>query len=111
MKIKTISIPLIDRRDFDEEVNAALAEGWVLAKREVLWPQVQGKNSMLYAELVLPDAPAEPEKPADLMEAMRMIYAECCKYDRCINCSLFNVCDGGSPDNWRIGYAEEEENG
>lgn len=56
-QIKTIKNRLDNNVAFDEEVNAALAEGWKLKKRDVLRPNAHpdGETSftMLYAELEL----------------------------------------------------------
>ena len=56
MKIKTIRWRLDAAEQFDEEVNAALAEGWHLTKREVLDGRQLSTDAylhrMLYAELV-----------------------------------------------------------
>lgn len=55
LQIKTIRNRLDNAEAFDKEVNAALAEGWTLTKREVLMPKAQGEriqtHIMLYAEL------------------------------------------------------------
>lgn len=57
MKIKTIVRQLGDAANFDKDVNAALADGWVLTKRDVLQLQSQPNDgchylhTMLYAEL------------------------------------------------------------
>lgn len=55
MKIKTIIAHT--SVEFDEAVNAALAQGWTLAKRDVLLPcdngQVAVYPRMYYAELEL----------------------------------------------------------
>jgi hypothetical protein len=54
-QIKTIKNRLDNAASFDKEVNAALAEGWQLTKREVLQPKAQSESlqayTMLYAEL------------------------------------------------------------
>ncbi len=55
-QIKTIRHPLKAAATFDEEVNAALLEGWQLTKREVLGPMptsdpLINTYVMLYAEL------------------------------------------------------------
>lgn len=54
-QIKTIKNRLDNAEMFDEEVNAALAEGWTLTKRDVIRPNAHpvGETSftMLYAEL------------------------------------------------------------
>lgn len=75
MKIKTIFKPLDNGfdDDFDTEVNAALAEGWQLVKREVLpghsYNPTNWAKRILYAELVMPDAPEEAA-PFDYVEAL-----------------------------------------
>ena len=54
-QIKTIKNRLDNNVAFDNEVNAALAEGWTLVKRDVInphaHPQLQTFYTMLYAEL------------------------------------------------------------
>ena len=54
-QIKTIKNRLDNAASFDKEVNAALAEGWQLTRRDVLQPKAQSENmqtyTMLYAEL------------------------------------------------------------
>lgn len=53
-QIKTIKRQLDASAEFDNEVNAAIAEGWTLTRREVLSP-MEGQSRifwhMLYAEL------------------------------------------------------------
>lgn len=55
LQIKTIVDRLEDADQFDNEVNAAIAEGWMLKKREVLLPRSQSESLTariaLYAEL------------------------------------------------------------
>ena len=55
MKIKTIIAHT--SVEFDEAVNAALAQGWTLAKRDVLLPCDNGRDALYprlyYAGLVL----------------------------------------------------------
>lgn len=54
LQIKTIKYQLDAAKTFDEKVNAALADGWKLTKREVLPPADLGDRvafRMLYAEL------------------------------------------------------------
>ena len=56
LQIKTIKKPFNHTTEFDEEVNAALAEGWRLVKRDVVGPfpvktEVFNVWVMLYAEL------------------------------------------------------------
>ena len=55
MQIKTIKNRFDNAEQFDKDVNAALAAGWKLTKREVIIPQAQSESTtihtMLYAEL------------------------------------------------------------
>lgn len=55
LQIKTIRNRLDNPTLFDDEVNNALREGWLLKKRTVLRPFCQGSSMfvhiMLYAEL------------------------------------------------------------
>lgn len=55
LQIKTIRNRLDNPTLFDDEVNAALRDGWTLKKRTVLRPIGQSKSvyshTMLYAEL------------------------------------------------------------
>lgn len=55
-QIKTIKNRLDNNKQFDDEVNQALLEGWKLIKREVINPNGQPSgatyfHTMLYAEL------------------------------------------------------------
>ena len=55
LQIKTIRYRLDNPIEFDDDVNAALREGWTLKKRTVLRPISQNDTNythmMLYAEL------------------------------------------------------------
>lgn len=55
LQIKTIRDRLDNNTYFDNEVNAALRDGWTLKKRTVLQPIGQSESvyahTMLYAEL------------------------------------------------------------
>ena len=55
LQIKTIGDQLGNAEDFDKAVNAALAEGWTLTKREVMLPRAHAPGTythpLLYAEL------------------------------------------------------------
>lgn len=55
LQIKTIWNRLDNNTLFDDEVNAALRDGWTLKKRTVLRPICQSESvhmhTMLYAEL------------------------------------------------------------
>ena len=74
-QIKTIKNRLDNAASFDEEVNAAIAEGWRLTKREVLQPKAQSESlhsyTVLYAEL-------EREEIAEELHS-----CENCSYFRC----------------------------
>lgn len=50
-EIKTIVYNIDYGREFDRDVNEALAAGWTLVKREVLIPRAAGAVIALYAEL------------------------------------------------------------
>ena len=53
IQIKTIADTLPDKDKFDKKVNEAIADGWRLAKRELIThTHAQGKADYLYAELV-----------------------------------------------------------
>ena len=55
LQIKTIRNRLDNPTLFDDEVNAALRDGWILKKRTVIRPICQSESvymhTMLYAEL------------------------------------------------------------
>lgn len=59
-QIKTIKNRLDNNKDFDKEVNDALAAGWTLTKREVIIPLTHATHTvfytMLYAELEMETA-------------------------------------------------------
>lgn len=57
MEIKTLWKSVQYAEEFDRKVNEALCDGWILNRREIFQPRVEGKNSMLYAELEKPDTP------------------------------------------------------
>lgn len=113
MKIKTICYALEATAKFDEEVNAALAEGWQLVKREVLpgmsYTETNWAKRALYAELVKLDPPAEPET-TDPFDAVRAIKATCegvsledCHACRCpLSAWCRKMPDGYDPIDWDI---------
>lgn len=78
MKIKTIIQKVTDEglKKFDQQVNDAIAEGWILGKRDVL-PGVDLGGAYfvphLYAELVMLDPEPEPEAtdPLDLLNQVK----------------------------------------
>lgn len=77
MEIKTITDRLDNANSFDKKVNAALADGWRVVKREVLQPPSQPStggvyfNMMLYAELEKAETKSEDttiREERDLLE-------------------------------------------
>lgn len=68
LEIKTITRKVDNQKDFDAEVNKALAEGWELVKRELL-PPFEGPTRFweraLYAELERVTEDEEEEEPED----------------------------------------------
>lgn len=104
MKIKTIWDKLTWADRFDKEVNAAIEEGWLLTKREMLpgGPLTPDdyRPCMLYAELVLPDPPAEPAAP-DLFVCAEVIRQECARHTSCTSCPLQDVCECLHPAEWK----------
>lgn len=105
MKIKTIWTK--DLIGFDNQVNEALAEGYQLTRREVLPDTANLDQSVLYAELVKLDPPAEPETP-DPMDLLRQVREACLRVpsNGCNpeGCPMFNWCEqlrrGGDPTDW-----------
>lgn len=65
LEIKTILQPLRNYGDFDKEVNAALAEGWELVRRDVITQSSDSYDPMLYAELERVTELEEEEEPED----------------------------------------------
>lgn len=66
LEIKTILKPLINHRgEFDKEVNAALAEGWELVRRDVITQSSDSYEPMLYAELERYIEEPQEEEPED----------------------------------------------
>lgn len=102
MKIKTIVQNSPDT--FDEQVNKALEAGYLLERREVLVPNTSG-TAAHYAQLVLPDSPADPET-ADIFQALHTIKAACLAQPRCDICPLTDWCGrlglGGDPTDWEL---------
>lgn len=106
MKIKTVFNQ--SAAAFDDEVNAALGEGYQLVRR--LSDQPEG----FIAELVLldpPDADPEPElMDAQVVAAVRTIKAYCDTVtgEDCLGnrCPLAPLCDqlkeGKRPDEWKL---------
>lgn len=99
MKIKTIRIRLDNAEDFDKALNKALEDGYQLIRRDIVPGfRLSGGGylpNMLYAELVLPDPPTEPEQ-IDPFEALRQVKEFCgnipphtCEE----NCPLYRWCE------------------
>lgn len=115
MKIKTIIRNTDHVEKFDEEVNEAIADGWILVKREVL-PGMQYNATnwawrALYAELVLPDPAPEPEPVAvDPWELARQLKAFCDSVPKadCVErrCPLLPLCNmmlsNKAIDEWEV---------
>ena len=112
MKIKTIKNRLDNPESFDKDLNQALADGYQLIRRDVVpgFRLDDGRflHNMLYAELVLPDPPAEPVE-IDPFEALRQVKAFCASIPphTCqTGCPLYNWCEqlqhGGDPTDWHL---------
>lgn len=106
MKIKTVVE--YDPRNFDEQVNTTMAEGYQLEHRGLLPPDRYG-NSAHYAQLVLPDPPAEPA-PFDPGLALHQVQTFChsvdhddCGTDRCpLNEWCQRLRDCADPTDWDL---------
>lgn len=103
MEIKTIYKQMDLRREFDEEVNQALAAGWRLTRRDVLdgrpLPDNVFMHRGLYAELVKLDPPQVQEAP-DIMAAVRLIQGTCLQFESCKDCPLWDICENEPPHKW-----------
>ena len=121
MKIKTIRWKLDYAEQFDEELNQALADGYQLVRREIVPGfRLDGGSylhNMLYAELVLPDPPAEPETidPLDLLRQVRAVClsqsVEDCQASKCpLAAWCEQLREGGDPTDWDLsGMVEEDD--
>lgn len=78
-QIKTIVTDLMEGKIFDQKVNEAIENGWVLIRRDVLVPHGQHRLSSLYAEL---KAEAETDEP---------------KEHECGNCAYYGTAVYGYP--------------
>ena len=95
-QIKTIKYQFDAAETFDKTVNAALAEGWTLTKREVLPPADLGDRvafRMLYAELEREEIPKVGE--VRLCENCRYLDRPS-KQEPCRSCEI--VCN--IPSKW-----------
>ncbi len=110
MKIKTIVHD--DPCRFDDQVNQALEEGYLMEERGVL--PVGGDGAIYHcAKLVLLDPPAEPETP-DPFQALRQVQEFCHSIptERCNagGCPLRYWCaaleGGGDPTDWELPEVE-----
>lgn len=126
MKIKTIAkkINTVGVKEFDREVNDALAEGWILGKRGTLPGIDLGScffSPSLYAELAMLDPAPEVDEPAPLdplkaMDAIEALYVvrEFCDSNKCEGCQLFDFCARHLPNNegpadWKLPGEEAPE--
>ena len=103
MKIKTIRMQLDYAEDFDEEVNQALEEGWLLTRRTVLVPQANNQHIMLYAEMV---RDLELDHPA-WQDAVRTLHSTCKAAKECSDseCPAYEWCKCNLPkvpEYWRL---------
>lgn len=104
MKIKTItgSGPYT----FDEAVNKAIANGYQLVRRDVLVSTVKPEDSILYAELVLPEPAPEPET-IDPFQALHIVKAACLAHkEPCNACPMIDWCrqldNCNDPTDWEL---------
>lgn len=106
MKIKTIVHD--EPGCFDEQVNQMLEEGYILGERGLIVPNTAGKVAH-YAQLVLPDPPAEPA-PFDPGLALHQVQTFChsvdqndCGTDRCpLNGWCQRLRDCADPTDWDL---------
>ncbi len=95
MKIKTVWD--LNPAEFDKRVNEALAEGYILGRRDIVPDARNLDNTALYAELVLLDPAPEPEPvAADPWELVRQLREFCDSVPKidCVNheCPLQPLC-------------------
>lgn len=92
MKIKTIGKKIVDANRFDEEVNAALDEGWDLVRRTVIVPQGDYGYLTLYAELV---KDLETENTFTWQDAVQTLMETCRNAKTCEagGCPMFDWCE------------------
>lgn len=112
MEIKTIVYSFVGSRAFDANVNAAMAEGWRLTRREV-FPDGDG---LLYAELVKlsdEDELSPTPEPPTWQEAVEVLRDTCASVPGCTDCPALHWCakvvddDDPSPREWPNPYERE----
>ena len=113
MKIKTIVVNTHDADIFDNLVNTQLANGYQLLRRDIIpgFPLDGGEYvyHKMYAELVLPDPPAEQET-FDPALALHRVQTFChsvdqndCGTDRCpLNGWCQRLRDCADPTDWDL---------
>lgn len=98
MEIKTVCVAVGQAKEFDRQVNEALAEGFRLVKRELL-PFAEGPSRYVerayYAELVKLD---EPPAPKPWEEAVKTLHDTCEAAGGCGEaCPMFEWCENNLP--------------
>lgn len=90
-----------DSEKFDDMVNAAIKEGWVLRARDIrdITPNLRG----FYAELDKPDEGHNEEA----VEALRAVKEICSVQKSCADCPMGAfigdcVCDIKEPERWNL---------
>lgn len=118
MEIKTIISDYPG--DFDEQVNAALKDGWCLVKRDIR--QTDEREFSLYAEMTR-QAPSPIDGDAvkvcecccgelhegemaiegiDIQPIMAIIKDICSQNDFCPECPIYEFCKCNTPDAWNV---------
>lgn len=108
VKIKTIMQYCKTGEDadaFDERVNAALADGWGMIRRE-LHTFEQHESDLLHAELFKPDVDEVEGLPVTWRDAVTIMQETCGTAETCDDaCPMFDWCQmnlpkHGAPANW-----------
>lgn len=86
LEIKTIRINIGYPDDFDQEVNAAIADGWELVRREVIPAHSADQVTYLYAELERDVEEPEEEDEDDDDTARWLITRNPAAPYRCSSC-------------------------
>lgn len=102
MEVKTITNYIAYAEAFDNDVNAALADGWRLVRREIAPAPVMGEATRLYAELVkAPELEQEerPVEPITWQEAVRVLMETCGGAAGCTaeDCPMYDWCEANLP--------------